>query len=81
MTEFATKAELEAYLNGMCGRYGALYAHMLWDNGVSTSSELANASVETLQEAGVSKKIHAENIIKEASRGAANQAGGPGKGH
>ena len=68
MARFTTKEELEAFLNKIDPRYGARYAEGLWADGggVGSSSELANATVEMLQRAGVTRELHANNIIMQA---------------
>ena len=68
MTRFTTKEELEAFLNKIHETYGGLYAEALWDGGrnVTSSAELANATVEVLRLAGVAYGLHAQNIITQA---------------
>ena len=68
MTRFAVKADLEEFLNAIDPRYGS-YADKLWDNGVASSSELANATVDLLRQSGVNMPLHAQNIIVQAAKG------------
>lgn len=62
---FSTEQELGDFLGGLDVRYRN-YAAPLWDSGVATADELANGSIDSLVAAGISNRIHAENIKAKA---------------
>ena len=65
MARFASEAELEAFLDRLDPDYGQ-YAPELWQNGVRTAHQLANAEKEDLVVAGVTSAIHAKDIKARA---------------
>lgn len=68
MTIFNGKSQLEQYLRWLSlePSYDQ-YAEALSKKGVTSTSELANASPATLVECGV-KRIHAEHLIARSKR-------------
>ncbi|DBA88576.1 TPA: hypothetical protein ACH3X2_005043 [Trebouxia sp. C0005] len=65
MARFASEAELESFLGRLDPDYGQ-YASALWQNGVRTAHQLANADKEDLVAAGVASAIHAKDIQARA---------------
>ncbi len=65
MTCFANEAELETFLGRLDPDYGQ-YASAVWQNGVRTAHQLANANKEDLVAAGVTSAIHATDIQARA---------------
>ena len=65
MPRFASEAELETFLGRLDPDYGQ-YASALWQNGVRTGHQLANADKEDLVAAGVTSAIHAKDIKARA---------------
>ena len=61
MARFVSKAELETFLGRLDPDYGQ-YASAVWQNGVRTAHQLANADKEDLVAAGVTSAIHAKDI-------------------
>lgn len=67
MARFASQAELDTFLGKLdpdCGQY----ASAVWQNGVRTAHQLANADKEDLAAAGVASAIHAKDITARAGR-------------
>ena len=65
MARFASEAELETFLGKLDPDYGQ-YASAVWQNGVRTAHQLANADKEDLLAAGVASAIHAKDIKARA---------------
>ena len=65
MTTFNDKSELEQYLRGINPSYDR-YAEDLWRSEVTSASQLGNASLATLLACGVTKPLHAEDIIAQS---------------
>ena len=65
MARFATEAQLETFLGRLDLDYGQ-YASAVWQNGVKTAHQLANADKEDLVAAGVISAIHAKDIKPRA---------------
>ena len=65
MACFANEAELETFLVKLDPDYGQ-YASAVWQNGVRTANELANADKEDPVAAGVTSAIHAQDIKARA---------------
>ncbi len=65
MARFAIEAELETFLVKLDQDYGQ-YASAVWQNGVRTANQLANADKEDLVAAGVTSAIHAKDIKARA---------------
>ncbi|KAL0033260.1 hypothetical protein WJX77_000951 [Trebouxia sp. C0004] len=65
MARFASEAELETFLGKLDQDYGQ-YASAVWQNGVRTAQQLANADKEDLVAAGVTSAIHAKDIKARA---------------
>ncbi|KAL0029350.1 hypothetical protein WJX77_001588 [Trebouxia sp. C0004] len=65
MTVFKNRTELEQYIRGLNPNYDQ-YAKDLWKNGVTSTSQLGNASPATLIACGVTSPLHAEDIIAQS---------------
>jgi len=65
MTIFKDTNELEQYLRGLNPNYNR-YTKDLWTNGVTSTSQLGNASPATLIACGVKSVLHAEDIIAQS---------------
>ena len=65
MARFANEAELETFLGKLDPNYGQ-YASAVWQNGVRTAHQLANANKEDLVAAGVTSAIHATDMKARA---------------
>ena len=65
MAIFTEMNELEQYLRGLNANYNQ-YAKDLWTNGVTSTSQLGNASAATLIACGVRSPLHAEDIIAQS---------------
>ncbi len=65
MARFANEAELETFLGKLDPDYGQ-YAPAVWQNGVRTAHQLANADNEDLVAAGVTSAIHAIDMKARA---------------
>ncbi len=65
MARFANEADLETFLVKLDTDYGQ-YASAVWQNGVKTANQLANADKEDLVAAGVTSAIHAKDIKARA---------------
>ncbi|DBB05235.1 TPA: hypothetical protein ACH3X3_010474 [Trebouxia sp. C0006] len=81
MARFASEAELETFLGKLDPDYGQ-YASAVWQNGVRTAHQLANADKEDLVAAGVASAIHAQDIRARAgpqSRNSTEGEAGPSK--
>ena len=65
MARFANEADLETFLVKLDTDYGQ-YASAVWQNGVRTPNQLANADKEDLVAAGVTSAIHAKDIKARA---------------
>lgn len=65
MSIFNNTNELEQNLRGLNPNYDQ-YAKDLWANGVSSTSQLGNASLATLIACGVKSPLHAEDIIAQS---------------
>ncbi|DBA97843.1 TPA: hypothetical protein ACH3X3_012707 [Trebouxia sp. C0006] len=65
MTIFKDTNELEQYLRGLNPKYDQ-YTKDLWTNGVTSTSQLGNASPATLIACGVKSVLHAEDIIAQS---------------
>jgi hypothetical protein len=65
MARFANEADLETFLVKLDTDYGQ-YASAVWQNGVRTANQLANADKEDLVAAGVTSAIHAKDIKARA---------------
>ena len=65
MTIFKDMSELEQYLRELNPNYNQ-YAKELWTNGVTSISQLGNASTATLIACGVKRPLHAEDIIAQS---------------
>ena len=61
MAPFASEVELETFLGRLDPDYGQ-YASAVWQNGVRTAHQLANADKEDLVAAGVTSAIHAKDV-------------------
>ena len=64
-THFKDKSELEQHLRGINPKYNR-YTEDLWNNEVTSTSQLANASLATLLACGVKSPVHAEDIIAQS---------------
>ena len=64
-SEHGWLAELETFLGRLDPDYGQ-YASAMWQNGVRTAHQLANADKENLVAAGVTSAIHAKDIKARA---------------
>ena len=65
MGRFASEAELKTFLGRLDPDHGQ-YAFAVWQNGVRTAYQLANADKEDLVAAGVTSAIHAKDIKARA---------------
>ena len=65
MTIFKDTKELEQYLTGLNPNYEH-YAKDLWASGVTSTSQLGNASPATLIACGIKLLLHAEDIIAQS---------------
>lgn len=65
MTIFKDTKELEQYLTGLNPNYEH-YAKDLWASGVTSTSQLGNASPATLIACGIKRLLHAEDIIAQS---------------
>ncbi len=65
MARFASEGELETFLGKLDPDYGQ-YASAVFQNGVRTAHQLANADKEDLVAAGVASAIHAKDIKARA---------------
>ena len=65
MGRFASEVELNTFLGRLDPDYGQ-YASAVWQNGVRTAHQLANADKEDLVAAGVISAIHAKDIKTRA---------------
>lgn len=65
MTIFKDTNKLEQYLEGLNPNYDQ-YTKDLWTNGVTSTSQLGNASPATLIACGVKSVLHAEDIIAQS---------------
>ena len=65
MTHFKDKSELEQHLRGINPKYNR-YTEDLWNNEVTSTSQLANASLATLLACGVKSPLHGEDIIAQS---------------
>lgn len=65
MTIFRDTKELEQYLTGLNPNYEH-YVKDLWASGVTSTSQLGNASPATLIACGVKHLLHAEDIIAQS---------------
>ena len=73
MTIFKNMNELEQYLRGLNPNYNQ-YAKNLWTNGVTSISQLGNASPATLVACGIKSPLHAEDSIAQ-SKGTVTSSG------
>eukprot|EP00878_Enallax_costatus_P026274 GHUV01028174.1.p1 GENE.GHUV01028174.1~~GHUV01028174.1.p1 ORF type:complete len:171 (+),score=34.18 GHUV01028174.1:81-593(+) len=64
--DFATEQDLAEYLGRISPRY-RVYADRLWRSGVASAGELATGNVDTLLEAGIAHRLHAEHIKVKAA--------------
>lgn len=62
---FSSEQQLAEFLGSLEPHYRD-YATALWASGVRSADELANGSVDTLVEAGITIRLHAENIKAKA---------------
>jgi hypothetical protein len=62
---FGTEQQLADFLGSIQPHYRD-YAAPLWASVVRSADELANGSVDTLVEAGITNRLHAENIKAKA---------------
>lgn len=76
-TFFNKPDDLRVYLSRL-GTLYSQYAQKLWEYGVRSSLELANASVATLRKAGVQNDLHLDNIKATAAKGACTRERQPG---
>ena len=65
MARCANEADLETFLVKLDTDYGQ-YASAVWQNGVRTANQLANADKEDLVAAGVTSATHAKDIKARA---------------
>lgn len=65
MARFASKAELEVFLDSLDPDYGQ-YATTMWQHGIRTARQLANAHKEDMLAAGVTSAMHATDIKASA---------------
>ena len=65
MTIFKDTSEFEEFLRGLNPDYEQ-YAKALWTHGVTSTSQLGNASPPTLLACGVERFIHAEDIVAQS---------------
>lgn len=62
---FDKQEQLAEFLGGIQPNYSG-YAAKLWLSGVTSADELANASVQALLKAGITNRVHAENVKAKA---------------
>ena len=67
MARFASEAELETFLGKLDPDYGQ-YASAVWQNGVRTAHQLANADKEDLVAAGITSAMHPSDIKARAQQ-------------
>ena len=60
------EGELSAYLNSLRDEYGDLYGSKLWEAGIRSSAELANAEDNDLKDV-IANPFHASDIKKQAA--------------
>jgi hypothetical protein len=63
--KFGTEQQLAEFLGSILPHYSG-YAAPLWAYGVTSADELAIGSVDTLVTAGITNRLHAENIKAKA---------------
>jgi hypothetical protein len=68
MQAFCSESDLDKYLQRLGSHYSR-YAKPLWEFGVRSAAELANASSATLKKAGIDNDLHLENVKGTATAG------------